>query len=359
MGQPPRVTVVTNYPSPYQVELFDALTQSGQVELQVLYTNTALHDRQWQQQAKQHAHRFIEQPPAGSIAELQTCALAVFTHYQPAWVRQQLTQRHRSGKPWCFWGERPGASGWRWLGSWRRRWYLRDLHRSRAAIWGIGQWAVQAWQAEFGKQRPYFNVPYFSNLQRFIGQRKLKETSDHIRLLYSGSLIHRKGVDLLARVCSRLLPQWPALEVDWVGDGPLQSHLQSMLAPWKDRVRFHGFQQWGDLPRYYAEADLLCVPSRYDGWAMVVPEGLAAGLPVIATDRMGAALDLIQPGHNGWIIKAGSKAALATALQEAMSLQPTQRQSMSERSAKIIEKHSLAHGVAVWLTAMNASLAGS
>jgi glycosyltransferase involved in cell wall biosynthesis len=63
-------------------------------------------------------------------------------------------------------------------------------------------------------------------------------------------------------------------------------------------------------------ADVLCVPSRYDGWGLVVPEGLASGLPVIATDRMGAALEFVENGRNGWLIPAGDGSAV-NAMREA------------------------------------------
>ncbi len=69
-----------------------------------------------------------------------------------------------------------------------------------------------------------------------------------------------------------------------------------------ERVEFAGFKDWNELPGEYASADVLCVPSRYDGWGLVVPEGLASGLPVIATDRMGAALEFVETGRNGWLI---------------------------------------------------------
>src|ERR1700751_4608744 len=79
---------------------------------------------------------------------------------------------------------------------------------------------------------------------------------------------------------------------------------------WMSGVGFVGFRDWDELPREYAAANMLCVPSRYDGWGLVVPEGLAAGLPVIATDRMGAALEFVESGRNGWLIRAGGEEAL-------------------------------------------------
>ena len=83
-----------------------------------------------------------------------------------------------------------------------------------------------------------------------------------------------------------------------------------MLGPVSERVEFTGFKDWDELPELYASADVLCVPSRYDGWGLVVPEGLASGLPVIATDRMGAALEVYSNGVNGWLIPASDESAI-------------------------------------------------
>ena len=73
----------------------------------------------------------------------------------------------KNGVKWCFWGERLGATRMALLGSFYRRLKLAPLRESRVAIWGIGQWAVEQYRAEFGEERTYLNVPYFSDLQRF------------------------------------------------------------------------------------------------------------------------------------------------------------------------------------------------
>jgi glycosyltransferase involved in cell wall biosynthesis len=96
----------------------------------------------------------------------------------------------------------------------------------------------------------------------------------------------------------------------------LRDQLSRSAAPLGKRVVFHGFKQWQELPAIYAQSDILCAPSRYDGWGLIVPEGLAAGLLVISTDHAGAALDLITP-DTGWIAEAGSVESLKAALRAA------------------------------------------
>jgi glycosyltransferase involved in cell wall biosynthesis len=181
-----------------------------------------------------------------------------------------------------------------------RKWKLAKLHASSVPIWGIGEFGVDGYRKEFGAERDYFNLPYFSDLKRFKAIDR-EEKRERV-FLFSGSLIVRKGVDLLASAFVRLVREVPNVRLRIVGDGELRQSMKQKLAAVSERVEFAGFRDWHELPGEYAAADVLCVPSRYDGWGLVVPQGLAAGLPVIATDRMGAALEFVRRGRNGWLV---------------------------------------------------------
>jgi glycosyltransferase involved in cell wall biosynthesis len=73
-----------------------------------------------------------------------------------------------------------------------------------------------------------------------------------------------------------------------------------------------------ELFQRYRAADLLIFPTLCDGFGMVIPEAFANGVPVITTDRAGAA-ELVRPGANGLIVPAGDAAALADALEWGLS----------------------------------------
>jgi glycosyltransferase involved in cell wall biosynthesis len=272
--------------------------------------------------------------------------LVVFNYYTDPCATRLIHRRAASGKPWCFWGERPGFHKPEWLGWLRRRWKLAWLHTTQAPIWGIGQFAVERYQKEFGPRRTYCNLPYFSDLERFqaITRAHKKDDESERVFFFSGSLIHRKGVDLLARAFIRLAGELSNVRLKFMGEGELRSALEQMLQPVSDRVEFLGFKDWPELPSCYATADVLCVASRYDGWGLVVPEGLAAGLPIIGSDRMGAAIEFIETGRNGWIVPAGDEDALFSALREAALLPPTRLAELSRRARESVSEHSLQHG---------------
>ena len=95
---------------------------------------------------------------------------------------------------------------------------------------------------------------------------------------------------MLAQAFVRLAAERPNVRLRLLGDGPMAAESRRPLVRRVgDQVKFVGFRDWDELPGEYAQADILCVPSRHDGWGLVVPEGMAAGLPVISTAETGAA----------------------------------------------------------------------
>lgn len=358
-GSRPRLAVLTHFTSPYQVELFDAVAAGGCCELHVLYLSSTSNLRSWKRRAINHAHLVLGSTvDADAHALVSTADLVVFNYYNDVRVATLLNQRVISGKPWCFWGERPGARQYGWAGQAYRRWMLADLKKSRAPIWGIGRFAIEQYRREFGTGRPFLNVPYFSNLARFRSESRSRRLNRraYTRFLFSGSLIHRKGVDLLVSAFLRLAQERSDVRLTIMGDGEMKASLGTALQPVSSLVYFAGFRDWDDLPAAYASADVLCVPSRYDGWGLVVPEGLAAGLPVIASNRTGAALELLKPRANGWLVPADDEAALFRAMSDAASLTDEQLRASADAAVASVAHHTLADGVDRFLSSTEQSL---
>jgi glycosyltransferase involved in cell wall biosynthesis len=329
-----RVFVLTDCPSPYQVELFNEIAAHGDCELEVGYLRERDPDRQWNSPEIRHATVDLN----GS----HRADLMVFNYYHHANAERLIEERAASGGPWCFWGERPGFRQPAWAGRLLRRWKLAKLHASAAPIWGIGRFAIDGYRAEFGAERAYFNLPYFSDLERF--DVSTREEKCERTFLFSGSLIERKGVDLLATAFVRLAQEFPNVKLRIVGQGELRESLERTLRTVSERVEFVGFKDWMELPAEYARADVLCVPSRYDGWGLVAPEGLASGLPVIGTNRMGAALEFVESGRNGWLIDAGDEEALFGAMREAALMSVDELRGMGCRARESVSGHTLRDG---------------
>ena len=315
------ITIVTKIPSPYQVELFDQISSTPNISLFVVYLRRKDNDRSWKARELKHNAYFLEDGSPHLISgHLEDSDLVVFGWYRDSAVRRLIRLRARSGKPWCFWGERPGVQFSGLLGMVYRRAMLWSLFANdNVPIWGIGQWAVEGYQAEFGMKRAYYNVPYVSDISKFLSIPERKMARQSRVVLFSGSLIRRKGVLELCEAFLRIAPDMPDVCLHLLGTGPLESTLRSM-AKGSDQIRFLGFREWDELQHAYAEADILCAPSRHDGWGLIVVEALASGLPVIASSTVGAARDLIQEGQNGWLLRERNVDELDVRLRTALSL---------------------------------------
>jgi glycosyltransferase involved in cell wall biosynthesis len=106
-----------------------------------------------------------------------------------------------------------------------------------------------------------------------------------------------------------------------VGEGEQREELEGLAAELgvADRVCFAGSRPWAELPAVYAAADLFVLPSTFEPWGAVVTEAMACGLPVVVSDPVGCAPDLVRPGENGWVVPAGDAEALAEVLEQAFS----------------------------------------
>lgn len=125
-----------------------------------------------------------------------------------------------------------------------------------------------------------------------------------LRVAFVGALIARKGVADLAAAAALLEARGVAMAVDVYGSGTLADTAT---------VRHRGTIPFGDAPRVIAEYDIVVVPSRHDGWGVVVNEALMAGVPVAASDRTGAGA-MIDRWGCGVRFAAGDPTALAAAL---------------------------------------------
>ena len=103
----------------------------------------------------------------------------------------------------------------------------------------------------------------------------------------------------------------------FVGDGPLRAEIEAHAAGMRN-VSITGFRNQSELPREYAVADVLLLPSEFEPWGLVVNEALNFGLAVVASDQVGAAADLVRAEDGGHIVPVGDVAALSRVMHRCM-----------------------------------------
>ena len=85
----------------------------------------------------------------------------------------------------------------------------------------------------------------------------------------------------------------------------------------------------------YVAADVFALVSRRETWGVVVNEAMACSLPLLLSDRVGAAGDLLEPGGNGELVRAGDRRGLSSAL-ERLAASPELRRRYGARSRDLV-----------------------
>jgi glycosyltransferase involved in cell wall biosynthesis len=118
----------------------------------------------------------------------------------------------------------------------------------------------------------------------------------------------------------------------FAGDGDLRAVLEARVEAlgWSG-VRFLGFKNQTELPPLYDLCDVFVLPSVREAWGLVINEAMNAARPVIASDRVGAAEDLISDGVNGFVYPAGNIDALRDRLERVLG-DPEKRAAMGAAS---------------------------
>jgi glycosyltransferase involved in cell wall biosynthesis len=159
---------------------------------------------------------------------------------------------------------------------------------------------------------------------------------DAVVVLYASKLSkYKRPADLVrafAQVSRRSLNAWLVI----AGSGAEEDALKAAVrADEVERVRFVGFQNQSVLPDLYAASDCFVLPSDEEPWGLVINEVMAAGLPVIASDGVGAVPDLVQGKGTGLVYPCGDVDALAEAL-ELLINDDAMRIDMGEKARRLI-----------------------
>lgn len=139
------------------------------------------------------------------------------------------------------------------------------------------------------------HVPYGTSLTEFYPVPK----EDNIfRVIHCGSITLRKGVQYLLQAFYEL--NLPDAELWLVGS--LDSELEPFLAKYQsDRIILKGKQPQNQLHWFYSQCSVFCIASIEDGLAMVIPQAMACGLPIIYTTNTGGE-DIVRDGVDGFCV---------------------------------------------------------
>ncbi len=249
------------------------------------------------------------------------------------------------GLPVLFLGETRHSRAGRTLRSTVKRFLLARLFQRIKAFLAIGTQSQEFYRSHGVADERVFLAPYSVDNDFFRARaNELKGQEEKLKdeagippglpvILYASKMTLRKRpMDCLKAFES---VQDKAVLV-LVGDGEQRPVLEAYV---RDRairnVYFQGFKNQTELPRFYALADIFVLPSSYETWGLVVNEAMCFSLPVVTTEGVAAAQDLLRHGENGFVYPVGDITALADHLRQLVS-DGAMRRSMGQRSIQII-----------------------
>ena len=147
--------------------------------------------------------------------------------------------------------------------------------------------------------------PYGVDATRFNGLARVRSAGRPLRFLFVGLVNARKGVPALIAAWRALAGRGAEL---WLV-GPISGETRALI-PALPGLRIVGRLPHQELPGIFAECDVFVFPSFFEGFALVLLEALASGLPIVSTTAT-AAPDLITEGVEGFILEPGDESGLA------------------------------------------------
>ena len=173
------------------------------------------------------------------------------------------------------------------------------------------------------------------------GRLRLGVRDDAPIVLYVGKLIDKKDPCLLLDAFAQVRAHTPAWLVV-AGDGHLAATFDREVAARRiPNVIRLGFVNQSELPMIYATADVFVLPSAAnETWGLVVNEALNFSLPVVVTDKVGCAADLVEDGRSGFIVPAGDADSLADRIARLVG-NPELRQQFGERGRTLVDRYGI------------------
>ncbi|HZR91599.1 MAG TPA: glycosyltransferase family 4 protein [Gaiellaceae bacterium] len=355
-----RVAFVSPEPTPYRAPLLDLVAARPELDLTVVYAARTVADRSW---SVRLAHRAVFLRGV-SVPGLR----GLLRHDYP--VTPGIWRALRRARPDCVvvsgWSTFAAQAAIAWCRTrrvpylllveshdagpkavWRRavkRAVVPPLVRGAAGLLVVGSLAresVLAQGADPARVRVFANtvdVPaYAARADALAGRREelraaLGVRPDDVALLSVARLAPEKGLDVLLRAAAKARDG--RLAAVLVGVGPERGRLDRLAGELGVRAILAGGRSADGVLEAYAAADVFCLLSTHEPWGVVVNEAAACGLPLVLSDRVGAAADLLRDGENGVLVPAGDVDAAAAALR-ALAADPTLRSRMGARSREL------------------------
>ncbi len=346
--------------APYSIPRFTALQALKRKDIiQVMALGATERMREWQVHKSNLGFEYAEAFPGETVENIEPDALAarvtswlddenpqavvITGYYYPA-MRAAARWARRRGRASIFmgdsqWGDRRRIA----LREWAKGWWVR---RHYDAAFAAGERTVEyLMRMGFPRERIWTGYDVVDNQAFATGAALARGEAGPLRkrlglperyFLFVGRFAPEKNLVRLVEAYAkyRKTAGRSAWGIVLVGSGPQETELRARTQELPDVV-FAGFQQKDTLPPYFGLASCLVLPSTSEPWGLVVNEAMAAGLPVLVSQRCGCVPELVQHGVNGYVFDPFDTEEMVRFLG-AMSSDTADAEKMGEASRQIV-----------------------
>lgn len=355
-----RVALFSELPTPYRWPVFERLLDRPELDLRIFFCSRTEKDRAFRFDFRPDERvRFLPvvtlsflgrrtihyhlNPSVFSVLARERFDVAVFPGYAMFASHAGETFCRARRLPYVIFSEttlldrRPGAV--RAL----KRLVVKPLVSGASAWLATGKLSAEYLASYGAEPEGIFRFPNTPDVEAFArgavaaaparaAFRARHGAAERPAVLFVARLIGVKRCDLLLDAAALLAREGTPIALWIAGDGAERPALERRAADLSlDGVRFLGSVATSALPELYGAADLFVLPSDHEPWGAVVLEAMACGLPVVASDRVGSAPDLVDD-TTGAVFPAGDAAALADRLRRLLA-SPDRLRRMGDRAA--------------------------
>ncbi len=192
-----------------------------------------------------------------------------------------------------------------------KEWIKRKLHNLSTSYVACSQAVAQYMKQTYGTTKPITVIQNGIQLDRFTGLTAISFGAT-VRLLILGRLTEQKGHEIAIRALSLLRNYSWKLTI--VGDGPELTKIKNQITNSNLSERVSILPALADVPSIIGDADILLVPSKWEGLGVTALEAMAAGRTVIAS-RTGGLAEVIEDQKTGYLVIPNDVSALSQKLQ--------------------------------------------
>jgi glycosyltransferase involved in cell wall biosynthesis len=360
-GGPVRVALVSPEPTPYRAPLLDRIAQRPEVELTVVYAARTVAGRRW---TVEPAHRAVfldgvrvpgarrvlrhDYPVTPGVFRALRGArpeVVVVNGWSTFPCQAAIAWSRAHGVPYLLLASSHDAAG---RPRWRRALRRPVVPPIARGAWGAFALGTLSRESLAANGVPRERIRLFANTvdvaavgeaaDRLAARRpelraELGLEAEDVAVLSAGRLVPEKGFQTLVRAVAEAAD--PRLALVVAGAGPLRGRLAALARDLGVRLRLTGELEGERLLEAYVAADVFALLSTWEPWGVVVNEAAACAKPLVLSEHVGAAADLLREGENGLLVPPGDVAAAAAVLRR-LAAAPELRSAFGARSRELV-----------------------